>query len=127
MIEMGIDGVKRLVDHCGVRILVGWYVCFVCTGMKMAANPGQVSLRDRAHCWMEGLTGFYEIIHQFGSCVSDVILNSDTPLALRHSGQLLFGLVRVYARKCAYILEECNSGLAVIQKVQRNVYPSLLE
>ena len=33
----------------------------------------------------------------------DVLLNPEAPLALRLSGQLLLGLVRIYSRKVAYL------------------------
>ncbi len=33
----------------------------------------------------------------------DAMLNSEAPLALRLTGQLLLGVVRIYARKIAYL------------------------
>lgn len=40
----------------------------------------------------------------------DVLLNPEAPLALRLSGQLLLGLVRIYARKVAYLLQVGHAG-----------------
>ncbi|KAJ2003172.1 sister chromatid cohesion protein 1 [Coemansia thaxteri] len=41
------------------------------------------------------------------------------PLALRLSGQLLLGVVRIYARKARYLLEDCNEALIRIKMAFR--------
>ncbi|KAJ1964229.1 sister chromatid cohesion protein 1 [Dipsacomyces acuminosporus] len=41
------------------------------------------------------------------------------PLALRLSGQLLLGVVRIYARKARYLLEDCNDALVRIKMAFR--------
>jgi len=38
-------------------------------------------------------------------------------LALRTSGQLLLGVVRIYSRKAKYLLDDCNEALVKIKLV----------
>ncbi|KAF8061907.1 MRF1 [Scenedesmus sp. PABB004] len=45
----------------------------------------------------------------------DTLLDTEVPLALRLSGQLLLGVVRIYARKVGYLAEDCESALGKIQ------------
>lgn len=45
----------------------------------------------------------------------DNIVNPEAPLALRLSGQLLLGVVRIYARKVGYLYQDCNQALIKIQ------------
>jgi cohesin complex subunit SCC1 len=40
------------------------------------------------------------------------------PMALRLSGQLLLGVVRIYNRKARYLLEDCNEALVKIKMVR---------
>lgn len=42
----------------------------------------------------------------------------EAPMALRLSGQLLLGVVRIYSRKTRYLLEECNEALMKIRMVR---------
>jgi cohesin complex subunit SCC1 len=39
------------------------------------------------------------------------------PMALRLSGQLLLGVVRIFSRKTRYLLEDCNEALVKIKMV----------
>jgi hypothetical protein len=39
-------------------------------------------------------------------------------MALRLSGQLLLGVVRIYSRKAKYLLDDCNEALLKIKMVQ---------
>ncbi|RUP46165.1 hypothetical protein BC936DRAFT_147275 [Jimgerdemannia flammicorona] len=41
------------------------------------------------------------------------------PMALRLSGQLLLGVVRIYSRKARYLLEDCNEALVKIKMAFR--------
>ncbi|KAI8637802.1 Rec8 like protein-domain-containing protein [Parasitella parasitica] len=41
--------------------------------------------------------------------------HQEEPLALRVSGQLLLGVVRIYSRKTRYLLEDCNEALVKIK------------
>ena len=48
----------------------------------------------------------------------DVIVDETTaPMALRLSGQLLLGVVKIYKRKTGYLLEDCNEALLKIKLV----------
>ncbi len=42
------------------------------------------------------------------------------PMALRLSGQLLLGVVRIYSRKAKYLLEDCNEALLKIKMAFRS-------
>jgi cohesin complex subunit SCC1 len=39
-------------------------------------------------------------------------------MALRLSGQLLLGVVRIYSRKAKYLLDDCNEALLKIKMVK---------
>lgn len=39
-------------------------------------------------------------------------------MALRLSGQLLLGVVRIYSRKAKYLLEDCNEAMSKIKMVK---------
>ncbi|KAF9425916.1 sister chromatid cohesion protein 1 [Podila epigama] len=46
----------------------------------------------------------------------DAIMGTDqAPMALRLSGQLLLGVVRIYSRKTKYLLEDCNEAMVKIK------------
>ncbi|CCJ28293.1 unnamed protein product, partial [Pneumocystis jirovecii] len=50
----------------------------------------------------------------------NAIVNQDQiPIALRLSGQLLLGVVKVYSRKTRYLLEDCNEALIKIKMAFR--------
>ncbi|KAF6262936.1 Rec8 like protein-domain-containing protein [Scenedesmus sp. NREL 46B-D3] len=49
----------------------------------------------------------------------DTLLDSEVPLALRLSGQLLLGVVRIYARKVNYLQQDCNDALVKIRVALR--------
>ncbi|KAA8899629.1 Rec8 like protein-domain-containing protein [Sphaerosporella brunnea] len=50
----------------------------------------------------------------------DAIVGQDqAPMALRLSGQLLLGVVRIYSRKARYLLEDCNEALMKIKMAFR--------
>lgn len=38
-------------------------------------------------------------------------------MALRLSGQLLLGVVRIYSRKTKYLLEDCNDAVGKLKTV----------
>ncbi|KAI6373924.1 hypothetical protein MCOR25_003311 [Pyricularia grisea] len=46
--------------------------------------------------------------------------SEEAPLALRLSGQLLLGVVRIYSRKARYLLEDCNEALMKIKMAFRS-------
>lgn len=59
--------------------------------------------------------------HNLQDSVDAIIAPNDAPLALRLSGQLLLGVVRIYSRKARYLLDDCNEALIKIKMV----WPSL--
>lgn len=44
-------------------------------------------------------------------------------MALRLSGQLLLGVVRIYSRKAKYLLDDCNEALLKIKMVPFSLSP----
>lgn len=54
--------------------------------------------------------------------VKDIIGNGQAPIALRLSGQLLLGVVRIYSRKARYLLDDCNEALVKIKMVRPQQY-----
>ncbi len=53
--------------------------------------------------------------------VADSIINPEAPLALRLSGQLLLGVVRIYHRKVVYLFQDCNDAVTKIQQARPGV------
>lgn len=49
--------------------------------------------------------------------VKDIIGESQAPMALRLSGQLLLGVVKIYNRKAKYLMDDCNDALMKIRVV----------
>jgi hypothetical protein len=56
--------------------------------------------------------------------VEAMINPGQAPMALRLSGQLLLGVVRIYSRKARYLLDDCNEALMKIKMV--SLYLSLI-
>nr|WJN25005.1 double-stranded break repair protein [Tranzscheliella williamsii] len=52
--------------------------------------------------------------------VSAIMGQEMVPMALRLSGQLLLGVVRIYSRKAKYLLEDCNEALLKIKMAFRS-------
>lgn len=51
--------------------------------------------------------------------VNAIVDQGQAPLALRLSGQLLLGVVRIYSRKAHYLFEDCNEAIMKIRLVSR--------
>lgn len=51
------------------------------------------------------------------ACPADSIINPEAPLALRLSGQLLLGLVRLYLRKLQFLEEDAGLALRGLARV----------
>ena len=51
------------------------------------------------------------------SSVGAIVDQGQAPMALRLSGQLLLGVVRIYSRKARYLLDDCNEALMKIKMV----------
>ena len=58
------------------------------------------------------------------SSVSAIVDQGQAPLALRLSGQLLLGVVRIYSRKARYLLDDCNEAILKIKMVLPTRFPS---
>lgn len=50
--------------------------------------------------------------------VGAIVDRGDEPMALRLSGQLMLGVVRIYGRKARYLLDDCNETLVKIRMVR---------
>lgn len=51
-------------------------------------------------------------------CVyTESIVHPSVPLALRMSGHLLLGVVRIYSKKVKYLMEDCSQALTKIKMV----------
>ncbi|KAE8442830.1 hypothetical protein EG329_002802 [Mollisiaceae sp. DMI_Dod_QoI] len=51
--------------------------------------------------------------------VDAIVTPNQAPMALRLSGQLLLGVVRIYSRKARYLLDDCNEALMKIKMAFR--------
>lgn len=61
------------------------------------------------------------------SSVNAIVDQGQAPMALRLSGQLLLGVVRIYSRKARYLLDDCNEALLKIKMVTQFCSPILLQ
>ena len=50
---------------------------------------------------------------------ADTIINPEAPLALRLSGQLLLGVVKVYSKKVVYLFQDFNDAMVKVKHVNR--------
>lgn len=50
--------------------------------------------------------------------IEAIVDQGSAPMALRLSGQLLLGVVRIYSRKAKYLLDDCNEALLKIKMVR---------
>ncbi|KAF2237377.1 hypothetical protein EV356DRAFT_574168 [Viridothelium virens] len=55
------------------------------------------------------------LTQDIGGSVNAIVDQGQAPLALRLSGQLLLGVVRIYHRKTRYLLEDCHDALLKIK------------
>ncbi|KAI9789046.1 MAG: sister chromatid cohesion protein 1 [Peltula sp. TS41687] len=53
------------------------------------------------------------------SSISAIVDQGQAPMALRLSGQLLLGVVRIYSRKARYLLDDCNEALMKLKMAFR--------
>ena len=58
--------------------------------------------------------------------VDAIITPNQAPMALRLSGQLLLGVVRIYQRKTRYLLDDCNEAMMKIKMVRQPISRALL-
>ncbi|KAJ5670168.1 uncharacterized protein N7477_005531 [Penicillium maclennaniae] len=59
------------------------------------------------------------LVSDIESSVSAIVDQGQAPMALRLSGQLLLGVVRIYSRKARYLLDDCNEALMKIKMAFR--------
>jgi cohesin complex subunit SCC1 len=50
---------------------------------------------------------------------TESIINPEAPLALRLSGQLMLGVVRIYGRKVNYLFQDCSEALVKVKQAFR--------
>lgn len=53
--------------------------------------------------------------------VRDIIGEDAAPIALRLSGQLLLGVVKIYNRKAKYLMDDCSEALLKIKMVRHTL------
>ncbi|KAL1925397.1 uncharacterized protein VTP21DRAFT_280 [Calcarisporiella thermophila] len=69
--------------------------------------------------WEKKLSKSQFLQTNIGTTVGAIVGGEGPPLALRLSGQLLLGVVRIYSRKARYLLEDCNEALIKIKMAFR--------
>lgn len=57
------------------------------------------------------------------SSINAIVDQGQEPMALRLSGQLMLGVVRIFGRQCRYLLDDCNETLLKIRMV--SLQPSM--
>lgn len=77
----------------------------------------------RIYCFNDS---FYQLIVVFLT-FSDYIMFPEVPLALRLSGYLLLGVVRIYSKKVNYLYHDCNEVLARMRTAFASVQVNLPE
>ena len=68
-------------------------------------------------------TAAFSPSHPACRCCADSIINPEAPLALRLSGQLLLGLVRLYLRKLQFLEEDAGLALRGLARVRAPASP----
>jgi cohesin complex subunit SCC1 len=58
--------------------------------------------------------------------VEAIVNPGNAPMALRLSGQLLLGVVRIYSRKARYLLDDCNEALIKLKLVSLFLFRTAL-
>ena len=79
---------------------------------NIASSVGKFEPTQSEACAVTALTICHNVL-----CITDSIINPEAPLALRLSGQLLLGVVRIYSRKITYLYSDCNEALVKIKQV----------
>lgn len=69
--------------------------------------------------WEKKLTKSNILQTNIQSAAREISEENHAPMALRLSGQLLLGVVRIYSRKARYLLEDCNDALMKIKMTFR--------
>lgn len=107
-------------------LLRGYLVAARPSSQSMACRPyGAQALkgadppdRYRAVCGCVEYSLLPSILWILTVC-EDAIMDQEVEImALRLSGQLLLGVVRIYSRKAKYLLDDCNEALLKIKMVR---------
>lgn len=69
--------------------------------------------------WEKKLTKANIVSTNIQSAAEEIRDENHAPMALRLSGQLLLGVVKIYSRKARYLLEDCNDALLKIKMAFR--------
>lgn len=69
--------------------------------------------------WEKKLTKANIVSTDIQSAAKEIREENHAPMALRLSGQLLLGVVKIYSRKARYLLEDCNDALLKIKMAFR--------
>ncbi|KAJ3336820.1 sister chromatid cohesion protein 1 [Gonapodya sp. JEL0774] len=56
-----------------------------------------------------------QVIQTSIETAADAITDTNEPLTLRHSGQLLLGVVKIYSKKAVYLLNDCTEAIAKLK------------
>jgi hypothetical protein len=75
-----------------------------------------------AHVWLAAnmerkLSKKDYVTSKLEDSIQVMVNESSAPMALRLSGQLLLGVVRIYKKKTSYLLDDCNEALLKIKMV----------
>lgn len=91
---------------------------------SILAKKGALSKVWLAAHWDKKLTKAQIHAANIQTSVGDIIGEGVPPMALRLSGQLLLGVVRIYSRKARYLLDDCNDALVKFKMAFR---PGMVE
>ncbi|KAJ3037381.1 sister chromatid cohesion protein 1 [Rhizophlyctis rosea] len=69
--------------------------------------------------WERKLSKTQTLQTNIEGAVGQIVRDGQQPLALRLTGQLLLGVVKIYSRKARYLLEDCNEALMKIKMAFR--------
>ena len=102
---------------CPIRLLGMFYAHFV------LSKKGPFSRIWLAAHWDKKLTRAHVFETNINSSV-EAILEPKLKMALRTSGHLLLGVVRIYSRKAKYLLADCNE---IYVKIKTSFRPGVVD
>ncbi|KAI9001984.1 double-strand-break repair protein rad21, partial [Gaertneriomyces semiglobifer] len=86
---------------------------------NLLSKKGKLAKVWLAAHWERKLSKSQFLQTNITASVQSIIETGQQPMALRLSGQLLLGVVRIYSRKARYLLEDCNEALVKIKMAFR--------
>lgn len=84
---------------------------------QVLAKKGPLAKVWLAAHWERKLSKSQFLLTNIPSSISAIVQDYGQPMALRLSGQLLLGVVRIFSRKTKYLLEDCSEALVKIKMV----------